>query len=151
MVDGTYAADDKDTWSYVMVGDPGWRDYAVEVDVTAKAIHSGDAIAILLRSKGPNDGMRFDIDGFNSKWVLYKEGQSTDLSESQGQLAYTHGQWYTTNLRVEAKGDMYSAYLNGERIMRIQDNSLASGQVGLATAYSSNEIRFDNFIVEPVP
>jgi len=152
MVDGTYATDgDGHSWAYTMVGDPGWQDYAVEVDVVVRCI-SGYPVAVLLRSSGPGEGMRFQFDCCDMEWIISRSGQSSTIAVSDMDFPKVCGftSWKTSRLRLEADGNMYSAYLNGELIVRVQDDTFAAGRVGLGTTYSSAVVRFDNLLVASV-
>jgi hypothetical protein len=150
MVDGTYATDEADGWAYTMVGDPGWRDYAVEVDLTVDCI-TGYPTAILLRSSGPGEGIRFEFDCCRMEWIVWHDGQSKSIATADRGLPYKCHYWTTSRLRLEAEGNTYSAYLDGMLVVRVQDDSFAAGRAGLGTTHDSNIVRFDNFLIAPLP
>jgi hypothetical protein len=53
-------------------------------------------------------------------------------------------------LRADCVADRLTLYVNGEKLVEVQDTEFASGDVGLiAGTYQSagTDIRFDNFIV----
>lgn len=148
MVDGAYGTDEEAQWSYVMVGDPGWQDYGIEVDVAGRHLGTTKAIAFFVRTEDLNSGMRFDIDPWSARWVLHQDGAVTEIAKSEGRLPYgSTSKWVVSRLKVEVQGTMYSVYLNGQLVSRIQDDTFASGRVGLATYRSSDKVRFDNFVV----
>lgn len=151
MVDGAYGTDERFEWSYVVMGDPGWQDYSIEVDVAGRGLGTTKAIAFLVRTKDLNTGMRFYIDPWSAWWALHQDGTAREIAKSEGRLPYgMTNKWVISRLKVEVEGTIYSVYLNGQLISRIQDDTFASGRVGLATYRSSDEVRFDNFLVTAI-
>jgi cytoskeletal protein RodZ len=150
MIDGTYATDDDNRWSYAMVGDPSWQDYAVEVDFTVRCI-SGYGVAVLLRSSSPGEGMQFEFDCCDMQWVLWENGDSTVVATSDEGVPYYCGSWTESQLRVEAKGSIYTAYLNGVQVLQVQDDTFARGLTGLGSQCDSTDCRIQSFKVVPLP
>lgn len=153
MVDGTYAADETDhQWAYTMMGDLVWQDYAVEVDVATGCV-GGEHIALLLRSKDRSEGVQLQANYTEMKWVLYHNGQSKEIAVADKGLPWDCSGVVPSrisHLRLEVKGNIYSAYLDGELVSRVQDDTFVAGRVGLGTTYSSDVVRFDNFVVAPL-
>lgn len=151
MVDGAYGIDESDNrWAYVMVGDLGWQDYVVQVDVALRCYGANPKIAVLLRSKDQRDGMQFLADPYRIRWNLYRGGQSKEIGMSDRGIPYDSncmGSLVKSHLRFEVKGSVYTAYLNDTLVSRVQDGTFATGRVGLGTPASTNYVRFDNFIV----
>jgi len=56
--------------------------------------------------------------------------------------------WQQNHLRIEVKGNIYTAYSDGTKLLQVQDPSFENGRVGLAFKYSAQDTtRFDNFRV----
>jgi len=145
MVDGKYTADPSDAWSLTFVGDIGWTDYAVDVDVFYLTWEY--PVRIIVRAQ---DGsyMALETGSFDTDWILFSEGDSRVIAHSnQGGLTMRGG-WHKNHLRIEVKGTIYTAYSDGTMLLRVQDTSLGNGRVGLAFKYKrENTPRFDNFLV----
>jgi hypothetical protein len=87
--------------------------------------------------------------------VLYKveKGKRTDLDpKGSGPFAYgkkvkvPSGQW--SMLRVVAKGNLFEAYLNGEKLFEVEDNTFTNaGKVGLWTKADSYTL-FDDLAIQ---
>lgn len=147
MVDSKYTADPGDTWSLTFVGDVGWTDYAVDVDV----FYYGEQgyflpVRIIVRAQ---DGsyMALETGLSDTDWILVSEDGPRVIAHSdQGRLS--HYGWNKIHLKIEVKGTIYTAYSDGTMLLRVQDATFESGRVGLAFRYPiENTPRFDNFVV----
>lgn len=151
MIDGTYGTD-KGGWAYSIVGDPGWEDYVVEVDVLSRCI-AGYATGIFVRRTSPGNGLLFRFHCCDMKWILQQNGKSTTIAHVDDGIR-SHGcgnmTWGSTHVKLEAKGNTYSTYVNGKLVNRVQDDTMSRGRVGLGTTRSSDRVRFDNFVVTAI-
>jgi hypothetical protein len=95
--------------------------------------------------------MRLEFTGVTMQWVVARDGQSKIIATADTGPPHKCGYWTTSRLRLEAEGNTYSAYLDGILVVRVQDDSFAAGRVGLGTTHDSNIVRFDNFLVAPLP
>lgn len=113
-------------WSVMLVGDDEWTDYAVELDLnTNNDVYS--SFQVLVRARDWDNGMAFwTVDYREPKWFSQEGGESTLLVE--GKRPNDQSQ----KLRVEVKGDMYTAYINGVKWISINDPTFSKGKVGVA-------------------
>jgi hypothetical protein len=135
-----------------MVGDMGWRDYAIDVDLTV-ACQGGYPIILLIHSQDPGNGMQLHIDCCSTKWILYKNGNSQVIAESEIGVPFCCGGtcWENSHVRIEAKDDLYTMYLNGVRMLQVYDDTYQYGRAGVGTVCSHDCVKFDNFEVSEMP
>ena len=133
-------------WSYILVGDPKWTDYAVEVDVDWTPNPVGDVL-IFVRAQDSQSTMAFyGAQNANCEMRVAQDGEWNVL-RSVGDLDDLKA-----TLRVEVQGQLLRALVNGESILSINDPTYASGRVGLGIwCHRVNCITFDNFKVESLP
>ena len=77
---------------------------------------------------------------------LSRGGQATTIGMSKESF-------YGSNplrLRVEVRGDLFSIFANGLKLLEVQDPTLGVGRVGLAAQMGVDD-RFDNFRVAAIP
>ena len=110
----------------MLVGDDEWTDYAVELDLNT----NNDMLSsfqVLVRARDWDNGMAFwTVDYREPKWFSQEGGESTLLVE--GKRPNDQSQ----KLRVEVKGDMYTADINGVKWISINDPTFSKGKVGVA-------------------
>lgn len=155
MIDGQYTADQSNSWSIVTIGDAGWKNYTVDVDIYS---YQRSAIRILLRYQNGSyialetGGRQSSI---GSSWILSNQGSSTVIAfNNAGGLNGGWAKYLQTHIQIEVKDSIYSAYSDGELLLRVQDSAFTSGGVGLAIqdySVDNNTTRFDNFEVTPLP
>jgi hypothetical protein len=149
MVDGKYTADRSEDWSEVLVGDVGWTNYAVDVDVFFhSATGKANPIRIIVRAQDTLY-MAFVADCVDADWLLISEEEPRVVAHSdQAGLTCKVHYWRQTHLRVEVRDTIYAAYKDGTLLLQVQDDTFTSGRVGLASKYRlENTTRFDNFRV----
>lgn len=145
VVNGHLSTDENDDWRRIFVGDTSWQDYAVEVDAWSEDWFY--PVQILIRShQGTYIAMQTNI--HNTDFILFGGGEPTTIAHSDIGVDDQSGNRYnwTYHLRVEVVGDIFTAYINGNMILQVQDSTFSKGRVGLAfqTYYST---WFDNFKV----
>ena len=153
MVNNMMKADpNDDVMSWILVGDEGWTDYAVDVDVREDRLGCGDKVRIIVRAYR-GSYMALDVNDCNTDWILVSEGGERPVAHSdQGGIIGRVYEWHTTHLRVEAKGDTYTAYANGNLLLRVQDGTLGYGRAGIGVQTGYKEIPlFDSFRVAALP
>mmetsp|Transcript_2290 Transcript_2290/g.5261 ORF Transcript_2290/g.5261 Transcript_2290/m.5261 type:complete len:1043 (-) Transcript_2290:14-3142(-) len=137
---------------FTTVGDPDWRDYAVEVQ--GRLLAPGDSA-----SGGPQFvalcGRMLTFAAFADDvpagYCLNVTQSSWDLSIGMGAVKLANGtmggffvsDWQS--LRLEFQGSRIVAYLNGETLAHVVDTQFPAGQVGLASGRHHAE--FDNLHV----
>lgn len=149
MVDGSYTADARDTWSTTVVGDATWRDYVVDVDVEYWS--DFEPIRVLVRCQGDSH-MAFEFDGRGGDWILVEGGGSRAIAHTEQDVLRAGSGWHQVHMRIEVDGSTFTAIADGATVLRVQDTTLASGKAGLAFESDyQNTPRFDNFTVTPLP
>jgi hypothetical protein len=149
VVNGHLTTDENDDWRRIFVGDSAWQNYAVEVDA-----YSEDwfyPVQIIVRAQ-QGTYVAFETDFNNTDFILYGGGDPAVIAHSDAGVSSQSGrrnEW-TYRLRVEAVDDIFSAYIDGNLVLQVQDSTLSTGRTGLAfdTAYST---WFDNFQVNGIP
>ena len=126
-----------------LVGDPSWRDYAIEVDVTGLYSFYGDEsydneamnrkdlgmsrAAILVRAQDNGNCAGLIVGDGHIEWGTLIDGRWSVVS---GTLVDGYGE-KGTHLRIEARGHVYTTYVDGKMITSFSDTRFASGKVGL--------------------
>jgi len=133
-------------WSRMLLGEPHWRDYAVEVQPNLE--RPGDGIRVMVRVQDANNMMVFFAQNRGqSGWWLWKDGEQYLLVKGD--------QLYRTSpkIRVDVKDDLYTAYVDGQRWLSINDSTFETGRVGLGLYCDSgsncNSVEY--FKVEALP
>jgi len=134
--------DERQERSFIYVGDKDWRDYAVDVDVCGmRGVDKG----VVVRVDG-DTGVGVDLRGpgyhdvvlYRSKWPL-------------GKASVVNGNTIWHHLRVEARGETFRVYVNGElKIERRDGRALETGRIALP-AYTGGvgecTVYYDNVVV----
>jgi len=172
MISGVYTlADIKDNYQYVTILETkNWGDLVLTADI--RPGHTGGFLneAIIFpritppvkKSEGNRtteigvDGMGFFVDvkygGFvKAGWGKVTNGEWSDpfevvkVKKIPGEIIH---------VRIHVEGDIYSAYVNGTFVSRINDDSYPSGMIGIGQWYEhwyleNRKIAFDNIWVGP--
>ncbi len=132
----------------VVVGDPGWSNYKVSVDVLLEQTGYVDLIGRLgaqsQSSPGASQGYHLRITS-SASWNLFKEdigGSDTQLGS--GTTSFGINSWHNLSLRFMA--DTIQAFIDSTLITTVNDDTYGSGQVGLLVSKWRNA-EFDNFSV----
>lgn len=149
-VEGTYTAAPANGWSLTLVGDTGWVDYAIDVDVVFQL--TTYPIRIIVREL---DGsyMALETGCRNTYWILAGEAGSQAVAHSpKGALRYDRDLWSRRHLRIEVKGDVYSAYVDGVPLLTAETAVLTVGRVGLAVNCPNESMpRFEDLRIVEMP
>ena len=116
-----------------VVGDAEWHDYTVEADVSGLAHGSwegsGDdgmaAILVRIQDDGRAVGLMVDRDFLD--WEIL-EGDSWSVVSNTRVGGYGEA---GAHIKVEVKGNVYAAHVDGKMITSFSDDRFASGKVGL--------------------
>jgi len=101
------------------------------------------AVEVLLDDEAGAAGLAFESDGVDRHYGFYPSGGGLRLTRFDGpdvfswnilqQLqsnAYQPGEWNRLRVRVEEK--KITCFVNGEKVLELEDDNLRGGQVGLA-------------------
>jgi hypothetical protein len=136
----------RNQWSYIFVGDSSWQNYSIDVDFSGDLMYP---IAIVARAQDMNNLVQFQLELDNSYWIVRQKGERLELVKGDGTY------WHTPSnrrghIRVEVRGNFFTAYLDNELWLSITDSTFQYGKVGLGT-YCDNEYynctTFDNLAV----
>jgi VCBS repeat-containing protein len=106
------------------------------------------AIGVLFDYQDDDNYYRLDISGLEGHRKLWKKqaGVFTELNTSPQN--YTLGTWF--NLRVVQKNGVILVYMDGEKILAVEDASFGTGSIALFCARNES-CNFDNVIILSSP
>ena len=131
--------------SDLLVGDPGWTEYAVEARVTPVAVVPGSgpmlSLGLVGRYQSPESSYRLVLHVGNTVQLFHGRQEVHHLP-----LVVDMGQTY--RLRLELKGDSLKGYLDGELLLETAEPGNGAGRVGLYAA--AGRARFTDLSVYPL-
>ncbi|MFC1712475.1 family 16 glycoside hydrolase [Candidatus Poribacteria bacterium] len=151
---GVLMCDNLSDWSaFLVIGDSTWQDYVVTCKARFVAARNNlPTFGIGLRHSGlVGAGFKtiwFGLNPFPMQFlgegagVVYLE-EVQQVTKKEKQMPVEAGRWY--NLKVNAQGDHFIFYVDGEEVIDIRDNSLVSGAVGLEAHAAIAE--YDNVMI----
>jgi DNA-binding CsgD family transcriptional regulator len=147
MVNGMYKADPSDDMQVTLVGDDAWTDYAVDVDVHENGI-GGYPVRVIVRAQGGRY-VALETACCESNLVVVGDGPDRIVAHSDtGGLKNRVYEWTQSHLRVEVRGDIYTAYSDGTLLFTAQEGTLTRGMVGLGMQCPYDEMPlFEDFQV----
>lgn len=151
VVDGHLTADNFDDWARILTGDPGWQNYSIDVDVWADDWLYPVQIIVRAQDSGY---LAMEINIHNTDFILFSDGVFTTIAHSDtGIDDHLEGGRYKRvyHLRVVADEDIFSVYVDGMRILQVQDTTFGWGRVGVAFRTFYDPTWFDNFTVTAIP
>lgn len=133
--------DRKQARSFVYAGRGDWRDYALDFDVCGmRGVDKGGAIRVLGTS-----GFAVDLRGGS-----YQDIVAHIREWPVGKASVTNGNGTWSHVRIEAKGDRFRVYVNGELKVQRFDTRRPNGRIALA-AYTGGigkcTVYYDNVVV----
>ncbi|MDH3943343.1 MAG: sigma-70 region 4 domain-containing protein [Anaerolineae bacterium] len=151
VVDGHMTADNFDDWARILTGDLGWQNYSIDVDVWADDWFYPVQIIVRAQDSGY---LAMEINIHNTDFILFSDGVYTTIAHSDtGIDDHLEGGRYKRvyHLRVVADQDIFSVYVDGMRILQVQDTTYGWGRVGVAFRTFYDPTWFDNFTVTAIP
>ena len=116
-----------------VVGDTGWRDYALEADVSGLyfdfhgAYTDDSKAAILVRMQDDGRAVGLMVDKRFLDWEILAGDSWTVVPGTRVDGYGEEG----THIKVEARGNVFAAYVDGKMITSFSDDRFPSGKVGL--------------------
>lgn len=144
VVDGHFTADLYSGWAIALVGDENWSDYVIEANAYSDYYYI--PVRIIVRA---NKGgyLAFEFNNEETIWLISRQGKETKIAEGDS----TYDNNGSNNIRIEVKGDIFTAYINGAQLLQIQDTNFPRGKVGLGFNTTYSVVWFDNFSVRENP
>ncbi len=153
VIDGEYVMGDGG-WhgqQRTFAGDPGWTDYTVRMTAN---MEQGNGYGVFFRTTNTDnntEGYIFQMDpGYGSGAFLMRRW-TDDREESPFARAWADPgyDWYGEDhdIQVEVSGDSFNAYIDGELVLSGNDDTYASGGIGMRT-WSNTQVSFDDITVE---
>lgn len=136
----------------LLVGTSAWRNYAVDLEVGAfeRDWLRGDSnqVTIHVRRQDQRNSIWFEVSARAVVCGIQLEGE--DLIVHQAAEDLGRGDHH---LRIEAQGNCYKFFINGQRICFFADDSFSAGPVGLRVGQktNANQLWIDNFSVTELP
>jgi hypothetical protein len=141
-------ADSTDTRFPVLIADSG--EYAdLDVSMKAKAISGkvDQGMGLVFRFRDPKSYYVVRANALENNFRLYRMINGKRLQFAGANMKISSGQWHT--LRVAAKGDHITCWLDGKQLIDSHDKTYTTGKVGLWTKADS-VIAFDDLTVSPL-
>ncbi len=140
---------ERDGW--IVFGDQGWTDYSFSADV--KVIQSNAHVGLYFRSTAGRPAGRGGDNYFFTAGFAGQDGGSICRvvhgnfepisGERNRDATLTPGKWH--RMRIDAAGQTFTAYLDGDRVFSVSDAANSRGRVGLRAFESV--CRFRNLTV----
>ena len=138
MVNGKLSTLSKQGWSSMLVGDVTWDSYTVEATFDTTN-NGGYPVGVIARAQDAGNMVYFHVamDAHidqPTRLVLKQDRKEKVLVtgpgvEPEGKLS----------VKVEAQGDLYTAYINGERWLSASDTTFSRGRAGLGLYCWTND------------
>ncbi len=115
------------------VGDSVWRDYEVEADISGlynnphQWGNDPSMAAILVRLQDDGKAVGLIVDSRFIEWEVVIDDAWTVVPGTQVDGYGEEG----THIKVQVRGNVYAAYVNGKMITSFSDDRFPSGKVGL--------------------
>jgi hypothetical protein len=125
------------------IGDPGWTDYKVSVDVMLPEAGFTELMgrfAGLNRNGGGANGYHFQVSDAGA-WKLYRQDTKAQTTLASGSLSSSLSSWHT--LALSFKGTTISVFYDGSTIGSVTDTTYAKGNAAIA-ASKWIHAQFDN-------
>ena len=133
--------DRKHARSFLYAGSEDWRDYALDYDVCAmRGVDKGAAIRVENQS-----GFAVDLRG-----GTYQDVVAHVREWPVGKSAATNANGTWSHVRIEAKGDRFRVFVNGELEIERTDTRRPKGRIALAAytgGFGQCTAYYDNVIV----
>ncbi len=127
----------------LFAGDTGWTSYTVQARVKPLSLGSGGFVGLLARASSSTTFYRLALMPGNLMQLQAVNSGAVTVLASKSQTVST-GTWYT--LALTTNGSTISGSVNGSSIGSGSSSVVASGRIGLQTAYSTGN--FDDVTVD---
>ena len=131
---------------WLVTGEPSWTDCTIEYDVRLLQDHGPGDVDLLARvdPKKFSEGYIFVIgDWAGASEAFVQRLPNWDIKARNPFNPLKLDKWH--HLKLEAEGENFTFWINGEIALEYQDNVIHKGMVGLGLA--NYTARFDNVII----
>ena len=135
------------------LGEQSFTDFVFEVDARQLSGDPGNTYGVLFRVQDPTMFYRFELTGDGMYMVERRNSDGTwtrFVDDWTPTPAINQGINTLNKIRVEAIGNTFSAYVNGQLVHQFEDNTFSSGTIGLDAGtfvQPHTQAVFDNVVV----
>lgn len=141
-----------DSWSKAdaaaLFGDFRWTNYRASINALFEETNSQNSVARLaIRQMGGGNelmnssGYTFQIDNTGA-WILYRKNAKIQTGEITDEKIFMAGSNVWNNISLEGKGNVITAYVNGNEIVNYTDeNPITFGRVGIGSKYTHMQFK----------
>lgn len=151
---GVLIGENLSNWSAsIVIGDATWMDYEVKCDARLVAVRNTlPTFGICFRHNKQNVStlktLWFGLNLVPNQFLPIGTGivylsEDQQLVRISKELPVEMGKWY--QLMINVKGDHFEGFVDGKKVIDINDNSLPSGAVGLEAHAGVAE--YDNIVI----
>jgi len=126
VVDGMFTGTGDTKWISAQLSNPNWKNYIIDTNIYRDDSHTGFCIFV---RKTPDGHIAFCNEDKWSYWTLLKDGNEQQIANRYINEYVWEG---TFNVIVEVNEDVFTTYVNNEKILQVQDISFSSGRIGVA-------------------
>ena len=135
-------------WS---VREQNYTDVILEVDAARLDGPEDGTYGLICRQEADDDFYVFLISSSGDFGIgKVENGEFDFIDEGSDTASVIHGGDVLNHLRAECTGDTLALSVNGQRLMEVEDDDFASGDIGLVVKTGSQkglEVYFDNFAI----
>ena len=129
-------------------GDPNWTDYSVEVEQANLQQGNGYGVYFRISNEPAINGYVFQYDPGYGAYLIRKvvngnKSPPIAVAHAPAQFEWTN---VARKIKVDVRGDTFTASIDGNTILQAQDRQFTSGRVGLRS-WDSSRATFDNLAV----
>lgn len=151
---GELIYDNLDYISILFMGEPDWKDYTISVRakfVKHQATNCcGEVMALAARGKSELSAYWFMLGTWQQSGqqvaVCYTQGAVFPNNFRFNAFPWDMDTWY--HLKLTADGNRFRFYVDDELVLEYQDSTYAAGKVGIAGAFTSTTIHFDDVVIK---
>ncbi len=140
--------------SILLMGEPDWQDYTISVN--AKFVNHqvrnccGEFMGFAAHGQSTANTYWFMLGTLQlagkQVYACYTQWVSWPLKKIKSEaFAWDMETWY--HLKLTADGDEFQFYVDDELVLEYEDSTFAEGKIGLAAAFGSTTVHFDDVII----
>lgn len=146
--------ENRNTVSILSMGEPDWQDYTISVN--AKFVKHqarnccGEVMGFAARGESNINVYWFSLGTLQLSgkqvYACYAQWVGWPVKKVKSEaFAWDMNTWY--NLKLTADGDEFQFYIDDELVLEYEDSTFAEGKIGLAAAFGTTTIHFDDVVI----